>query len=158
MGTKTGNKSVRRNLSAWLRLAASGLVAAVFLAAGAASALADDRNDNHGSTDRFKHEFNRRGNILIADQFNNRVIEIDRQANRVAIRPGPTRFQAALSIVGVNDAQRVGDLTLMAGTGTPPDTDPACPRGLPGQPRHVGGSRGPNRLAVRPVRGNRLRP
>jgi hypothetical protein len=133
MGTKTGNKSVRRTLPSWLRLAASGLVAAVFLAAGAASALADDRNDNRGSTDRFKREFNRRGNILIADQFNNRVIEIDRRGNIVwQFGQGPTDF-TALSIVGVNDAQRVGDLTLMAGTGTPPNTVPECtdPAGCP---------------------------
>ena len=71
--------------------------------------------------------FNHPGNILIADQFNNRVIEVDRHHNIVwhfgdgSFLPGPT------SIVGTNDAQRVGDLTLIAGTGTPAGADPSCP-------------------------------
>ncbi|MDQ6878216.1 MAG: hypothetical protein M3082_11090 [Candidatus Dormibacteraeota bacterium] len=77
--------------------------------------------------------FNSPGNILIADQFNNRVIEIDRHHHIVwqwGVGPndlGPT------SIIGVNDAQRVGDLTLMAGTGIPPNTVPSCtnPTGCP---------------------------
>lgn len=64
-------------------------------------------------------EFNEPGNYLIADQFNNRVIEVDRHGNIVwQFGLGPADFSAA-SIIGVNDAQRVGDLTLMAGTGTP---------------------------------------
>jgi len=63
--------------------------------------------------------FNKRGNTLIADQFNNRVIEVDRQGNIVwQFGLGPADFSPA-SIIGTNDAQRVGDLTLMAGTGTP---------------------------------------
>jgi hypothetical protein len=77
--------------------------------------------------------FNTPGNILIADQFNNRVIEIDRHHHIVwqwGVGPndlGPT------SIIGVNDAERVGNLTLMAGTGTPPNTVPSCtnPSGCP---------------------------
>jgi hypothetical protein len=64
-------------------------------------------------------EFNSRGNILIADQFNNRVIEVDRRGNIVwQFGSGPTDFSPE-SIIGTNDAQRVGTLTLMAGTGTP---------------------------------------
>jgi hypothetical protein len=63
--------------------------------------------------------FNTPGNILIADQFNNRVIEVDRHGNIVwQFGLGPTDFSPA-SIIGVNDAQRVGELTLMTGTGTP---------------------------------------
>jgi hypothetical protein len=65
-------------------------------------------------------EFNEPGNYLIADQFNNRVIEVDRHGNVVwQFGLGPADFSPA-SIVGTNDAQRVGDLTLMAGTGVPP--------------------------------------
>lgn len=70
--------------------------------------------------------FNQPGNILISDQFNNRVIEINRhhqvvwQFGNGSNRPGPH------SVVGVNDAERVGMLTLIAGTGTPPATDPSC--------------------------------
>lgn len=74
------------------------------------------------------------GHVLIADQFNNRVIEIDRQRNIVwhfgdgASTPGPT------SVVAPNDAERLpnGD-TLIAGTGAPAQagaaygvTEPAC--------------------------------
>jgi hypothetical protein len=79
--------------------------------------------------------FNRPGNTLIADQFNNRVIEVDPNGNIVwQFGLGPTDFSPK-SIIGVNDAQRVGELTLMAGTGTPPSqpeapncSDPAgCP-------------------------------
>ena len=63
--------------------------------------------------------FNERGNYLIADQFNNRVIEVDRHGNIIwQFGRGPTDFSAS-SIIGTNDAQRVGALTLMAGTGTP---------------------------------------
>jgi hypothetical protein len=65
------------------------------------------------------NNFNTRGNILISDQFNNRVIEVDRRGNIVwQFGLGPADFSPS-SIIGVNDAQRVGDLTLMAGTGTP---------------------------------------
>ena len=73
--------------------------------------------------------FNHRGNLLIADQFNNRVIEIDRAGNIVwQFGVGPEDVSAT-SIVGTNDAQRVGASTLMAGTGAPPGTEPACPAG-----------------------------
>src|SRR5260370_41870931 len=65
------------------------------------------------------NRFNTPGNILIADQFNNRVIEVDRHGNIVwQFGLGPADFSPA-SIIGVNDAQRVGELTLMSGTGTP---------------------------------------
>jgi hypothetical protein len=64
-------------------------------------------------------DFNKPGNTLIADQFNNRVIEVDSSGKIVwQFGKGPADFSAE-SIIGVNDAQRVGRLTLMAGTGTP---------------------------------------
>ena len=64
-------------------------------------------------------KFNSRHNTLIADQFNNRVIEVDRTGKIVwQFGLGPADFSPA-SIIGTNDAQRVGELTLMAGTGTP---------------------------------------
>jgi len=70
--------------------------------------------------------FNQNGNILIADQFNNRVIEIDPSGNIVfQFGNGPNDLSAA-SIVGCNDAERVGRYTLMAGTGIPPNTVPNC--------------------------------
>src|SRR5690349_17280133 len=65
------------------------------------------------------NRFNTPSNTLIADQFNNRVIEVDRRGNIVwHFGLGPSDFSPA-SIIGVNDAQRVGELTLMTGTGTP---------------------------------------
>src|SRR2546426_12304212 len=54
--------------------------------------------------------FNQPGNILITDQFNNRVIEIDRAGHIVwQFGNGPQDTTAA-SIVGTNDAERVGIL------------------------------------------------
>ena len=74
-------------------------------------------------------DFNQKGNILIADQFNNRVIEIDRNHNVVwQFGIGPNDVSAK-SVIGVNDAQRVGNLTLIAGTGAPAGTEPKCPTG-----------------------------
>jgi hypothetical protein len=49
---------------------------------------------------------------LIADQFNNRVIEVEHRGNVVwHFGLGPSDFSPA-SIIGVNDAQRVGEFTL----------------------------------------------
>src|ERR1700730_7051366 len=80
--------------------------------------------------------FNQPGNILIADQFNNRVIEINRDHQIVWSFGNGSNVAGPHSIVGVNDAERVGDLTLLAGTGAPPErapTRPACknPPGCP---------------------------
>ena len=78
---------------------------------GAMPARAD--HDSH------KHDkFNRRGNVLIADQFNNRVIEVTPAGDIVwSFGLGPNDFSAN-SIIGCNDSQRVGRFTLMAGTGS----------------------------------------
>src|SRR5713226_2384946 len=70
--------------------------------------------------------FNQAGNILITDQFNNRVIEIDPAGNIVwqfGNGPGDT---SASAIVGTNDAERVGDLTLMSGTAIPAGATTNC--------------------------------
>ncbi len=88
---------------------------------------------NPASADAIKlhREFNRPGNILIADQFNNRVIETDPYGAIVwSFGLGPNDFSAK-SIIGVNDAQRVGEDTLMAGTGTPAGVIPQAPGGAP---------------------------
>jgi hypothetical protein len=77
------------------------------------------------------NEFNKSGNILIADQFNNRVIETDPYGTIVwSFGLGPNDFSAS-SIIGVNDAQRVGENTLMAGTGTPAGVISQAPDGVP---------------------------
>jgi hypothetical protein len=75
--------------------------------------------------------FNRPGNILIADQFNNRVVEIDAAGTILwSFGLGPNDFSPR-SIIGCNDAQRVGPLTLMAGTGTPPGLIQQATNGAP---------------------------
>lgn len=58
--------------------------------------------------------------LLIADQFNNRIVEIDRSTHEVVWHfgdgsdvPGPH------SVVGPNDAERFGHLTLISGSGIP---------------------------------------
>jgi outer membrane protein assembly factor BamB len=68
------------------------------------------------------------GNVLISDQYNNRVIEVTRQGQIVwsfgdgSNVPGPT------SIVAPNDAERLPNgETLMAGTGAPPGAEAGCP-------------------------------
>ena len=74
-------------------------------------------------------DFNKAGNVLIADQFNNRVIETDPYGTIVwSFGLGPNDFSAS-SVIGVNDAQRIGSLTLMAGTGTPAGIIPQAPDG-----------------------------
>jgi len=99
------------------------VLTAVGVMALASAASADSMKLNRG--------FNERGNILIADQFNNRVIETDTAGNIIwSFGLGPNDFSAR-SIIGVNDAQRVGEFTLMAGTGTPADVIPEAPDGVP---------------------------
>jgi hypothetical protein len=105
-----------------LGVAVAGSVVSFVAPAAAASGALGPRTSAEPS------EFNDPGNILIADQFNNRVIEMDK-AGRIVWQfgKGPNDFSAQ-SIIGTNDAQRVGPFTLMAGTGTPPGTAqaPSC--------------------------------
>ncbi len=68
------------------------------------------------------------GDVLIADQYNNRVIEVTRLGQIVwsfgdgSSVPGPT------SVVAPNDAERLPNgQTLISGTGTGAGTEPACP-------------------------------
>jgi hypothetical protein len=74
-----------------------------------------------------------KGHVLIADQFNNRVVEVDGGHHVVWHFGNGSSVAGPHSIVGPNDAERVGDLTLIAGTGTPPGADPSCtdPNGCP---------------------------
>ena len=74
-------------------------------------------------------KFNQPGNILITDQFNNRVIEIDPAGDIVwEFGHGPGDI-AASAIVGTNDAERIGNLTLMSGTGIPAGATKNCKAG-----------------------------
>ena len=99
------------------------ILTAVGVMALASAASADNMKSNHG--------FNEHGNILIADQFNNRGIETDTAGKIIwSFGLGPNDFSAR-SIIGVNDAQRVGQFTLMAGTGTPAGVIQQAPDGVP---------------------------
>ena len=76
--------------------------------------------------------FNKPGDILIADQFNNRVIEINPHTHAVVWHFGDgSNIPGPHSVVGTNDAQKVGPFTLIAGTGIPPGGTPDCPNGCP---------------------------
>lgn len=121
----SGHGSRRRAL-----IAAGGGIAAFVLSVALAGAPA-------GAAPSISHEergrFNERGNVLIADQFNNRVVEVDRDHHVVWHFGDGSSVAGPHSIVGVNDAERVGGLTLIAGTGTPMGADPSCtdPNGCP---------------------------
>jgi hypothetical protein len=74
-------------------------------------------------------EFNQAGNILIADQWNNRVIETTPSGRIVwSFGLGPHDFSTN-SPISVNDAERVGDYTLMANPGDAPGVIPQAPTG-----------------------------
>jgi hypothetical protein len=80
---------------------------------------------------RINPRFNEPGNILISDQFNNRVIEVTPAGNIVwQFGGGPNDFLPN-GVIGVNDAQRVGEFTLISGTGTPPGVIPQATNGAP---------------------------
>jgi hypothetical protein len=74
--------------------------------------------------------FNRRGNILIADQLNNRVIEVDTNSHAIVWQFGDGDSVAGpTTIFAPHDAERLGSLTLIACTGVPPGGEPDCPTG-----------------------------
>ncbi len=70
--------------------------------------------------------FNQPGNVLIADQFNNRIIEVNSDHQVVWKFGNGSSVAGPHSIVGSNDAERVGSDTLIAGTGAPAGTEPTC--------------------------------
>jgi outer membrane protein assembly factor BamB len=129
--------AVLRRASRRWRLAVPGAALAVLalsLAGLAAPVAASAAGASSSAVTALSPEFNRPGNILIADQFNNRVIEVDPTGHIVwQFGRGPHDFSRH-SIIGTNDAQRVGPFTLMAGTGDPavsagssPPTGDLCP-------------------------------
>jgi PQQ-like domain len=78
------------------------------------------------------NHFNTLGNILISDQFNNRILEVNPNTHEIVWSFGNGSSKAGShSVVGPNDAQRVGSLTLIAGTGVPGGVETNCPHGCP---------------------------
>src|SRR5256885_4163663 len=66
-------------------------------------------------------DFNDRGNIVIADQFNNRVIEIDPHTHAIVWQFGNgSDKNRPPTIVGTNDAPRIRPPPLIAGNRIPP--------------------------------------
>lgn len=91
----------------------------------------------------------RRGQLLISDQFNNRVIQVDAATHKVVWSFGNGSDVAGPhSVVGVNDAERFGGFTLISGTGIPPSSPP-----LPGCSDPVNGCPD-NRVFIVGMRGN----
>jgi hypothetical protein len=112
---KTNRKQVR---GGWIG-ALAGLVALASAAVLIQTARAEEQTGG---------SFNKSGNIVIADQFNNRVIEVDPETHKIVWAFGDgSSTPGATSVVAPNDAERVGNLTLISGTGAPGGTEPSCP-------------------------------
>lgn len=79
-------------------------------------------------------KFNSPGNVLVTDQFNNRVIEINPNTGNIVWSFGsndPSNGTVGpKSVIGPNWAERLSNgLTLIAGTGIPSGADPALMNG-----------------------------
>ena len=82
-----------------------------------------------GTAEAVPRGFNEPGNILVSDQFNNRVIEVSPSGDIVwqfGIVPNDV---GARSPIGVDDAERIGAKTLISAAGAPPASEPLCPAG-----------------------------
>lgn len=98
----------------------SGLVAAALLPACGGGGM----NESVSTPQAASHAVNT-GQLLIADQFNNRVIVVDPMTHAITWQFGNGSDRAGPnSVVGVNDAERFGELTLISGTGIPPSSPP----------------------------------
>lgn len=107
------------------RLAAATALAFFVVAVGAGRALAQDDGDDRGTLELGVK-------FLIADQFNNRVVEMDDDGNVLWQYGTGSSVAGPGTVVAPNDAERVDDqLTLIAGTGAPAGAEPSCPNGCP---------------------------
>ena len=76
--------------------------------------------------------FNQKGNILIVDQLNNRVLEVNTNSHAIVWSFGDGGSVAGpTTIFAPHDAERFGSLTYIACTGVPPGGEPGCPSGCP---------------------------
>jgi outer membrane protein assembly factor BamB len=104
--------------------------ACVLIAAGVVIVARVSAQDTNLMQDCMPNKFfNKHGNILIADQFNNRVIEVRTNGDIIwQFGLGPSDLSDQ-SPIGCNDAERVGTKTLIAATGLAPGLDGAIPNG-----------------------------
>lgn len=110
----------RNSLKDARRIRHLAVAIALALAAAAQPALSSDKCHDDARSHQSYH-------ILIADQFNNRIIEVDRLTHAIVWQFGDGfDTPSARSVVGPNDAERFGELTLISGTGIPP-SNPALP-------------------------------
>lgn len=119
----------------FLRFATLASAGVVLVLAIAAIAAAPVRTGGYAAVSAQSAKgFNTPGNVLITDQFNNRVIEVDPTTMKIVwsfgsndpslCNPGPG------TIIGTNYAERLADgLTVIAGTGIPAGADPLMPNG-----------------------------
>jgi hypothetical protein len=76
-------------------------------------------------------QFNKPGNLLIADRLNHRVIEVDRDTHEIVWQFGDGNSVAGpRSVVAPSDAQRVGEWTLICGASAAASTDPNAEKEL----------------------------
>jgi hypothetical protein len=112
-------------------LAVSGVASLALSVSLTAVSAAQPRTAQHTSAPCYNYCPASR-NLLITDQFNNRVIEVNTRTNKIvwsfgsndptACNPGPG------TVIGPNDAERLsGGDTLIAGTGIPVGGSPADP-------------------------------
>src|ERR1700680_743863 len=99
----------------------AGVLIAIIASSCSGATQSTPPSSNTNKTPR--DSFNAPGNVLISDQFNNRVIEVAPDGHIVwSFGSGnPTMCNpGAGSIIGLNDAERLsGGLTLTVGTGIP---------------------------------------
>jgi hypothetical protein len=93
-------------------------------ACSSASPSQDDAQASAVTADARHH-----GNVLISDQFNNRVIEVDAHNNVVWSFGDGASVAGPTSVVAPNDAERIGSYTLISGTGAPAGAEPGCDDG-----------------------------
>jgi len=97
------------------------LLAAAVLAAAAFSAPLPAASSNANA------HAQKGDHVLIADQYNNRVIEVDRTTHAIVWQfADGSDAPSASSVVGPNDAERFGQLTLITGTGIPSGAAAGC--------------------------------
>jgi hypothetical protein len=108
-----------------LALLAPLSVLAFAACSGGASSQDDAQASEAVSAARRPHH----GNVLISDQFNNRVIEVDAKNQIVWSFGDGSSVAGPRSIVAPNDAERIGRYTLISATGAPAGAEPTCDNG-----------------------------